>query len=282
MNDGIKKAYVEKFKELKEMEGRISHIIVSIKTISEAGNLCAREKWVSRLEIANTKPDWFEALRLLQAVLIDKGQTKIAMYPPCNDPSGLGTRKMAECIFRDTNIKCLIYVKARKEVKYQEKIKKEDSDAIIIKQQGKSSSELLRVVKDKIPNSSETAKHIGIIRESKRGGLVMVLEKGGDGKNGNTIKDNLRQEVEEGLTVLDQGGKQSRVIIKDIDGVATKSEVEEAIKEYLGDTANIRILNMRPFFAGNQAATIAVNEGDARILISTKKNQNWTQSLQGF
>lgn len=270
-NGGIKKAYEEKFKELKELEGRIAHIIVSMKTISKAGNLCARDKWVTRLEIANNKRDWFDALYMLKTDLEGKGQTKIALYPPCSDPRGLTTRKIAECIFRQSGIKCLIYIKAAKEDKLTERTeKKEHTDAIIINQPGKSYSELLKIVKDKIPKNSDEARHIRTIREAKRGGLVMVIDKGENGRNGRKVKDILTLEKEEGLTVVEQTGKQPRVTIKGIDGAATKEEVEEAIREHLGTSGNFRIVNMRPFFAGNQAATVAMDEEDAKRL--TKQN----------
>lgn len=198
----------------------------------------------------------------------------VVLYPTLTDPERSRNRKMLECIFRGTGIKCLVYVQEglAKENGRRDKVAR-DTEAIVVKEEGKTYVDLLKTAKERIVPGSIEAKGIRTIREGRNGQMVIVMDKG-EKESITALRESLKVSDR---TIIEAGKKRSdqrAISIKEIDALTTKDEVIEAVSKELGIPKDeCRIRSLRPYFRRNQAVTAHSDKERAAKLLLTGKTR---------
>lgn len=258
-NLGITKKLEERYPDLSLADGKLRQVEVKTKVVGSDGSVMERNQFVNRLELEGTEIDWFDSLKRLRNWAVKMKRLKLVLYPPTFDYSGQKTRDMLECLFRDTEIKCLIYVNAgiskRSTNTAPSKGKSYSaSDAVIIKSKGVPYAEMLKSVKEKFREDKNITDGIQGVRKSRDGDI-------------NGIKRKLMQSEGGKFRINTRQGRYVTLYLKDLDGITTKQEVADALKKILGDTTDPPMIGeLRPFRGGNQAVTLRASEGIAKTL----------------
>lgn len=273
----LRGAFEDRYPDLKELDGDIAMLTICIKKEDNKGKETVSERHIFKVETDGTQEQWFDALVQIKQVLVNKKRTKVALHPPLSDSKGQKTRRMLECIFKDTNIKCLVYVRAKVagtdgETKGQRgrSSKPPNTEAIIVKQQGKTYSDLLKEVRERVKVGSAAAQGIETIRKSRDGNMIIVVDK----KQRAAIEE-LKKDIGRGGEVqvnVSSNRRESTLFIKDIDGITTKEEVMEAVCDAVKiQEGECRMGELRPYFGGNQAITIRLDKEKAQVLANKGK-----------
>lgn len=176
---GMEKILNDRFPEFKDLGGRLETINITTKVVVD-GRVDVKERWVTRAEINNDGEDLFNTLAQIRDKALEGDRKKLAFYPTQNDLSGTQMRKMLECLFRKTEIKCLVYVPGtNSKESIGGKYRREDRDivAVLVKEEGKSYADLLKTVKDRITPGSISSRGIWTIREGRDGRMVVVVDR---------------------------------------------------------------------------------------------------------
>lgn len=183
-------------------------------------------------------------------------------------------RKLLEVACYSKGLKLRVFLRGGgKEV---EGVKRRDSDeeAVIIRTDGKSYSDLLKEVKDGIANSGERIA-VDNVRKTKAGDMIVIIK--GNREEAMKTKEALKKAT--GAKMYTSVGRRKRVLhVLDLDKLVTKAEVEEGFKQRLGaDQADcFRVLSMRPAFGESQNATVEVEESLAEtLLMGPPMNIGW-------
>lgn len=275
----IQKQIFARYPELKDAEGNFSQISIITKLIDRQGLLKVNERLMTKIETDGSEKECFERLVNLKENMLEKSRRKVALYPPNKDSNGSRLRRMLECIFKDTDIKCIIYNRKQESDderiqmrNYKTKKKKkefEQTDAIVISQQGKTYSELLKTVKTTFADKPESANKIKTVRQTKDGKMLIVIDKEKVSVV-EEIKNILEPEVGNADIQMRTGGKDrlKTLYIKNMDQITTKEEVKGALEKEIGEWKEIyKIGNLRPFQGKNQAITITLTEKEANKLV---------------
>lgn len=141
---------------------------------------------------------------------------------------------MIECAFRSTKIKDVIYIKEqsqpvtnRKGTEKGRTRKERDTEAIVVRQDGKTYADLLKLVKQKVKPGTSAGDGIKTVRKSRDGHLTIVVNKD-DEQCAKEIKNELSKENELNVNIRTRE-MEKLIVIKDIDGVTSRDEVHEAI-----------------------------------------------------
>lgn len=283
-NGGIRRAFETKYEDLKAMEGKLTRLIINTATEDSTGARKENSQNIYRVELDDSEEDWYNALQEIQKNLSKEGRKKVAIYPPGNDKEGATTRRMAECIFRKTDIKCLVYARELRNEDTKRNSKNSgkktkanpDTGVLIVEKPGMTYADLLTKVKGGIKVGSKAAQAIESIRKARDGNMLVLVNK----TNQDAVEELKREIQGTGALKVKMGGKEERrksVFIRDIDGIATKADVEEAIVREIGEgmTADEprpwEVGELRPYYAGNKAVTVKIKEEFADTLIGRGK-----------
>lgn len=169
---------------------------------------------------------------------------------------------MSECIFRDTGIKCLIFVKEKGPDKNLEKNQggkgkkdvKHSKEVLLVTKDGASYADLLKQVKNQIVDIKDV-NSVNRIRKTNRGDLLIEAESEDIRHLNNNLKNTL-----EGATVkiLGQGINRLKVQITDMDADITKEALLPMINGTVDEKAKVVVESVRPAYGETKTAIISL------------------------
>lgn len=270
VNAGIKVALLNRFPDAKDLEGSVAKLTIRTN-LESSEEREERLRCVHKVELKHIR-DWFNAVVEIKKLMVKYSRKTVAVYPPVDDRNGQFTRRIAEIVFRDTDMRCMIYVKQMESEgggAVGKRTRTYETEAI--KPGDESYAELLRKVKDKMETKPEVAKTIRTVRHTKEGHMLVVIDKKQEG-----VMENLKSELKE-VTGKNKGevvGRRSEraIIIKDMDELVNKEEVVEALAREFGlGSDDYRMSDFRPCYGGNQAVTVYAPYDKVECLIKAGK-----------
>ncbi|KAK9737960.1 hypothetical protein QE152_g10291 [Popillia japonica] len=146
--------------------------------------------------------------------------------------------------------------------------KRTDTGVVVVKAKSKEYAELLKAVKKEV-GQRNVGTEVKSVRRSKEGDLLLIVDGGQDEatKMGNLIKTAISD-----AQVVTKGGKKEKILhVSNMDGVRTKEEIAQAIKQVVGEAGKATVKSLRPAYGGTQNATIQANEVAADKLVNIGK-----------
>lgn len=223
--------FAARFPEFEDLEDKIDSMTITTKRLSE-GQQKETKRWVTRVEINDDSEDLFNTLCALRDRLVMGNRKKVALYPTHTDPDGRNMRQILECVFRSTEIKCLIFIQkgyGMPKNRNEPERAKRDTVALVVREEGKSYAELLKMAKEKILPGSNAAKGIRTIREGRSGQMVVVVDKK-EQECLNELRGQLRVSEKAVVSTGKQSSNELAISIKEIDAVTTREGHNGAIK----------------------------------------------------
>lgn len=243
-NVGLRRTFYDRFLDIKEMEGRLTAFSIITSIEDRDGKKKGLERNIFRVDVEETPEEYFEVLKQIKEKMIKTGGKSLAMYPPYGDRQADDIRKMVEVIFRGTDIKSIIYTKNQEGNSKQpawkgrtQKDTRKNTEVLLIKSEGRTYTELLKSVRERVKANSMTAKGIRIIREAKDGRMAIVMEKEEAEANSELAKE---LKNEENMEIVKRSGDINVTLnIRDLESVTTREEVRAAVcKEVCLDATN--------------------------------------------
>lgn len=203
--------------------------------------------------------------------MMERNRGKIAIN--CPEPKEVNLfRKICEIIFSKTDIKVDICIPKRHmgDQENQDKRKTEkqmyarqrrisSTDALVIRKKDRTYAKLLKEVREEIVKQGMDM-HIDSIRETRKGDMLVSVEKGG--KNFTTLKTKIETKMDKGSTSAIRAEQDDIFHIHGIDAITTAKEIEEAICKATNiKHEDVRISNLRPAWGSCQIATLRVCKG---------------------
>lgn len=268
-NEGLRRVWKDRYPELMNAEEPVKQLRVNTLVLDE-GEGSGQYKIVTKVELKGDEKDWFDKLVAVKDKLSKSVNKKLALYPPdFEKPIGERTRRMAECIFKRSGIKCLIVSGKRIEKvnKARERVR-DIRDAIIVSEAGTSYADLLRKVKTDLQTTGKD-KGISTVRRTREGNLLILMQKG---------EEQATREIEKKLGEKgggrvvrmgkNSGNKGVTLIIKDMDELVSKEEVLGAMERDVGRKAkDVWMEELRPCFGGNKVVTTVVPKEEGEQMI---------------
>lgn len=274
MNKGVYKAYADRFPELVDMteENSMNYITQTVKTFKGETEVTT-ETSIYRINIDNANTmSLLSVLSVMNKAALrisENRRTKVAM-PRITNVEESKLRKIIEIAFRNFNGIVDLYIrKARRQQNPRtERSKRSGNDAILIRRtEGQTYADLLKNIKDEIITLKTDAK-ITKIKETRKGDAIVTLEK--NDKHLNVLSQSIKRRFGQQVYVKPDE-KQVILHVRDIDAIATKQDIEDAVKTTLTENdlmcaENSYVTNVRPTYGTCQMATVRVPESAAKAL----------------
>lgn len=160
-------------------------------------------------------------------------------------------------------------IKNRKKLK---KVQRRD-DVIVVRQEGKSYSEILKAVKEGLdPTHLPSGARVTSIQKSKKEDLVIRVK--GNGRAAETLCKAVKEKLP-GFKANVRKEKKVVLHISDLDEDTTREEIRGAIKSELGQMVlnvdDAEVTSLRPAYAGTQKATVKLTQGAAKTLAKKRR-----------
>ncbi|KAJ8911833.1 hypothetical protein NQ315_012563 [Exocentrus adspersus] len=249
-NGNLRKAYEDRFPELQTMDGPVSQIEIysRVKGVTQ-GTVGRTQQIIKAVLKDGTEEEWYNILKDIREKAQEDGRSKIAL---------------------GTEIICSIYGRKDKRPEkgdgQSRSRKTEDMEALIVKTGERTYEEVLKTVKSKVKAENKITENIKYIRKAKDGNMVVLVKKSNDENT-----EALRREIEQsaGLQTMRKGTSNASLTIRDIDGVALRAEVEDALKKVMetagGGTCEVG--ELRPSYGGTQAVTVKLAREAAEAMV---------------
>ena len=228
------KLLLEKYPDLKDLTGKITYLYLTTKKVDSEGKIDVAERVLSKIETDGSEQDCYDNLTHVKNFMVANGRMAVALYPPIDEQNGDTFRRMLECVFSATDIKCTVYY-TRDRRSPKKTRERNNTDAVIVScAKGQTYADLLRTVKDKIKNEKDTTTQIKNIRQARDGNMIITVKP--DQNKSVELKTILTKGTDLAARLSIAGGRGHRVTlyIKGMDAVASKQEVGEAIKKASG------------------------------------------------
>lgn len=281
MDKGMEKKYKERYPELAELieAGGLGENMAHIKLTTEVpenGGYRKKERHVIGLRMRagadkeNSIANIIEVLQCLK-VFTSGRPSPIINVPAPEGIDGEKIRKIAEYVFRDTDMKFVIFEPKGKEVlipetKGQAKRNTTDTGTVIVKAGGREYADILKKVKVEI---QKTNHEVQSVRKSKDGDLVLSV-RGGEGSARN-VKELITKELQGAEIIISNRNKRKTLHIIGMDGITTEEEVMDAFRNIGVIGHDITLKSMRPAYGGSQNATIEIENRAAINILKTGK-----------
>ncbi|KAK9731182.1 hypothetical protein QE152_g13941 [Popillia japonica] len=198
-----------------------------------------------------------EARKVLEYVFCQTDVTITLHIPNIPVPDGMcyeEARKVLEYVFCQTDVTITLHIpKAtasadRKTLstdtlpRIKEK-KRTDTGVVVVKAKSKEYAELLKAVKKEV-GQGNVGTEVKSVRRSKKGDLLLIVDGGRDEatKMGNLIKTAISD-----AQVVTKGGKKEKILhVSNMDGVTTKEEIAQVIKQVVGEAGKATVKSLRP------------------------------------
>lgn len=147
----------------------------------------------------------------------------------------------------------------------------EGSKIVVIKAQGKSYAELLRVMKDKV--FKEEAGEVLSLRKGRNNELEVRIK----GEECATQFTSVLREraAELQVDMRTRGDRRAVVHIKDLEPDVTERDIQEAIVEIVGGAETFKVSSIRQAYGNTQNATIITNYRAAVKLVANRIKVGW-------
>lgn len=231
--------------------------------------------------------DAFQTLKTIKMQMNEHGVSKLAV-PEIAGVAGVMINRMLEYLFVDANIEIYVFKpeehtldsKSRKSERNEQantdrfiRTKSKKDDALLIRMEGKTFSEMLRTVKEAV-NPSDFGVEIKTIKKTRDEQMLVTVQNGADKMEAlkNAIKEKIPEASPTSLV------KKKVLHVKGLDEVTNKADVEDAISKLIPlGTEPIEIRALRPAYGNRQNATVILSEKSANILIELGKIKvGWT------
>ena len=171
------KTWLERYPDLKEMTGKITHIYVTMRKVDSQGESVVDEQVITRVETDGTEKDCYGGLTRAADFMVKNGRKAILMYPPIEESNGTAFRKMVECVFADTEVDCtIIYGRVDKRIAKRAR-ERNSGDAVIVKRsEGETYADMLRKIKEGLNEKTEATDNIKNIRKTRDGNMVIAMK----------------------------------------------------------------------------------------------------------
>ena len=110
------KKVLNRYTELRDIEGEVAYLYLTTKREDAQGNYTTNERVIMRMRIGEDESEYINKLKEVRRRMEEKGRIK---YPPTEDDRGEKFRRMVECVFASSNIKCNVWYKENKNGKYE-------------------------------------------------------------------------------------------------------------------------------------------------------------------
>lgn len=227
----------------------------------------------------------FQAVQKLKEDILRNEVTSIAI-PEINNVNGLVFKRIVEYMFADTGVQILMYRLADGNTKQQKNqtgvapttiaprpnettairrmAKKSKKEAVIVQMEGRSYSDMLKLVKETI-DPRQVGVDIKDVSETKSGKLLLKIDNGLS--KAEALRDELRVKIPEATTSVLTNSK--TLHIKGMDSVITETEIRKAICDAISIKAEeMKLSALRPAFGSKQNITVITSVANAEKLIS--------------
>ena len=271
------KRAMRRYPELCDLEGETAYLYLTTKSENAQGILKTIEQVIMKYKTDDSEADCWKKLTEIRR-MEERHRTEVAMYPPGEDARGKIFRKMVECVFVASKIKCSVWHK-RSNKKREDNKRQNATDAIIVSQKGKTYADLLKTIKSGMKEEGkEVTDHIEAIRQTKEG-TMLITKKANEDKTKEVR--GVISKIEGIKTRTSAAGRSKRKVIhvKGMDAITSKEEVLAAIVRETGaEKETVRVGEMRPFYGSSKAVTIVVPEKEAEKLVKKGRlriEYNW-------
>lgn len=278
---GLAKMYKELFPALMT-DGTDENEIKSMKITTEimtGDRVETKDRYAFRvrpkevINEINTEVIFTNTIAKLRELLIQRNRDSICISAPENMRHER-VRKMLEIVFRKTQIKAVLYIPREtrsKEDKKQElkrpKERRPETDTVIVKAQGKSYVEVLKLVREEARKSTEDVE-IKAVRKSKDGDLILRIKR--DTQATETFKSNIKNAIQE-VEIVTKGQRPNKTLhIMGLDALTNAEDLKQAIDEALGKGNGAVVKSLRQAYGENQNATVELEEDQAVKLIRNR------------
>ncbi|XP_015436990.1 PREDICTED: uncharacterized protein LOC107192286 [Dufourea novaeangliae] len=196
---------------------------------------------------------------------------KIQEATPGKETNINKTRKIAETIFRGTNIECRLCSKSmgkKKDTPRSRTRTYREEETIIIKGGGNSYADTLRTLQTNMHLDKDNFRVKGV-RSTRKDDLLVTVK--GNNKEAERFKATVNKRVG-GVraTTIGRAGPKKVLHIKDLDKNTTEEDVKEAIIKELPETyrEEITIKALRPAYGDRQNVTVIITEEKATKLLN--------------
>ena len=219
-----------KYADLVETKGEYTQLLLTTRMRDAEGKENTKEQVVTKMVTDGSERHCYQQLQAMKEDMKKNKREVIAIYPPGNDGNGAIIRKMAECVFANTEIHCKVYYTTKGDTKTSGRKGADNTEAILVsKGEGKSYAELLKTVKDGMKGRDEMTKNITSIRQTRSGDMLITTKK--EKANAEAIKKVLNEvaDVSTRLGKKGRGRDDVTIFVKGMDAITTKAEVREAL-----------------------------------------------------
>nr|CAI5820275.1 unnamed protein product [Callosobruchus analis] len=257
---------MERYPEMTEItndglnEGQIEFLEITTRVATSRGEKEGKSKFLYLLPFmcdetgVNDMEIIYKLIKKLKEQIQQHNRLKLNVVIP----EGLSmdyVRKLAEYIFNDTNIEISIVVPKNITGGYSTKLepKKEATQEIIVRSEGKTYCELLKSIKQNVDIEKVGIK-VRSMRQTSNGAVLFRVE--GQGNQANIFKEEIKSTLKEAdVRVMKH---ESVLHITDIPATENESSVLNDIMDDMGilDSQALRVKPLRPLQDGNQAATV--------------------------
>ena len=256
----------KRYEALRSLKGKKAAAYVKTTIEDFNGGTTERDQALLKLQTDGSEDDCFHKLKEAREFMEKRGRQHIALYSP-GSFRGQAFRKMIECAFGTSDVKCTVYYKGMDREDKRTARKNNTNAVIVTREQGGTYADLLKKVKE-VVNKDEKgiSQSIRNLRGTRNGDLVITTSPGGDTMV--SLKKLLSDSGDLKVRASRGAGKKMRTVnIKGMDAVATKGEVAEAVKRETGELP-IRLGELRPCYGNCQAANLTVTQERAQRLIT--------------
>lgn len=232
------------------------------KTITSSKEVKAeKEKYFYVMPYSGTSKncqDNFKNIVRLRDMLKEHKRNKAVIILPLGEDH-LRLRKLLEYVFNKEDVELVVHTqsKSKREIKALGKNKlnkktKYNTEAIIVKSEGKTYADLLKTMKEEI-NLKQIGATINKIKKTRTGDMLLVLEneKGKAELLSNEIKKIHGTQVRTGRK---QG--EYNLFLTGLDAVTTMEEINGVIGNVSSKEETFNVLTLKPTQSGNQVATL--------------------------
>lgn len=172
-------------------------------------------------------------------------------------------RKMLEVVFGEERKNIMLLTQKEKEP--EEKIFKKRGAVLIIEKPERSFAETVKLLRENLTTETTDIKNI---KQTKNGNVLISV---GETNKINAIRNKIEAAVQNSnIRISDRTSNRVSVIMRGLDCVTTVEEVQEKLREILGEENDFEVTPLRPIQRGNQVATIKLERSGADKLLNSK------------
>jgi hypothetical protein len=283
MGNSIQKFFVERFPELKTMDGEFDVIEQTTRRKGAGGKTADTHQKVIKIQHDGSIPSIWKGL---DAVRQECKEDKAVVIHHVEALSGERLKKLTQAVFRGEETRvtiCTTEARRKKESEAPAPAKKKERKeretlALTIDLGDRHFRDVLKGVRQAVGGEPER-KNIQALRSTKEDKLLIVLDKNEDARA--KVQKLL---ASQNLTAKQVGPRERPEVIhlRGLDGLASREEVLEALESAVGQDTTTKVGPMRPHRQNTQAVTVTLLKAKAEELLkagSIRVGPSWQYLL---